>query len=131
MLVVDDDQVQRTIIGRIGAQAGFKVAVAAGFEEAAAMLKTQPFDCVTLDLGLGERSGALLLPVIANIGCKVPVVVISGAGEDLLEAMSVMSQSLSIDTEIFTKPLNLQRLRDTLTRYRENAALAKRMRRSA
>ncbi|MBS0533082.1 MAG: response regulator [Proteobacteria bacterium] len=121
LLVVDDDPIQRTIIARLGQQAGFKVTAAAGFDEAAGMLDKQVFDCVTLDLGLGERSGALLLPLIAKTGYNLPVLVISGADDHLLEATTLMSKSLQIDARVFAKPLDLSGVRDTLTKLRQQA----------
>lgn len=122
LLVIDDDEVQRTIISRIGDQVGFSVDGAANFEAASSLLRSRPFDGVTLDLGLGDRSGALLLPVIARIGYKVPVLVISGASAQVLEATSVMSHALDIDAHIMAKPLDLPRLREALTRMRQAAA---------
>lgn len=122
LLVIDDDQVQRTIISRIGDQVGFDVEAAATFETASDLLRSHAFDGVTLDLGLGDRSGALLLPVIAQVETRVPVLVISGASAQILEATSVMSHALQIDAEILAKPLDLPRLREALTRIRQAAA---------
>lgn len=128
LLVVDDDMVQRTIISRLGGQAGFIVTAVPTYEEASTLLQSRRFDCITLDLGLGERSGALLLPLIARLGYRIPVVVISGADEQLLEAMSVMSHSLQIDAEVCAKPLNLRGLRETLTKYRTQASTTRGLR---
>lgn len=125
LLVIDDDAVQRTIISRMGAQAGYKTETAATFDAASDLLHAQRFDCVTLDLGLGDRSGALLLPLIARIGYEVPVVVISGASEKLLDAATVMSHALQIEAEVMTKPLNLPRLREALARLRHEAAASR------
>jgi DNA-binding NtrC family response regulator len=125
LLVIDDDNVQRTIISRVGAQAGFKVESAATFESASGFLHSLRFDCVTLDLGLGDRSGALLLPVIARVGYRLPVIVVSGASQQLLDATSVMSHALQIEAEMMTKPLNLPRLRESLGRVRLQAVAAR------
>ncbi|RDV05311.1 response regulator [Undibacter mobilis] len=125
LLVIDDDSVQRTIISRIGGQAGFNVESAATFDAANGLLTSLRFDGVTLDLGLGDRSGALLLPVIARVGYRLPVLVISGATQQLLDATSVMSRALEIDAEILAKPLNLPRLRECLARFKLQAATAR------
>ena len=121
LLVIDDDTVQRTIISRIGAQAGFTVEAAGTFEAASGFLHSLRFDCVTLDLGLGDRSGALLLPVIAKVGYPLPVIVVSGASQQMLDATSVMSHALQIEAEVLTKPLNLPHLRTSLARIRMQA----------
>ena len=96
--------------------------MAARFEEAAQLLEARSFDCVTLDLGLGDRSGALLLPLVARTGYHLPVLVISGADEYLLEATTTMSKSLQIDARVFAKPLDLKALREAFGRLRQHAA---------
>ncbi len=121
LLVIDDDTVQRTIIARIGTQAGFRVESAGTFEAASGFLHSLRLDCVTLDLGLGDRSGALLLPVIAKVGYPLPVIVVSGASQQMLDATSVMSHALQIEAEVLTKPLNLPHLRTSLARIRMQA----------
>ena len=66
LLVIDDDIIQRTIISKIGAQAGFAVTAVATFSDAAKLLTGSKFDCVTLDLALGSQSGVLLLRTIVD-----------------------------------------------------------------
>ncbi|HWK96153.1 MAG TPA: response regulator [Pseudolabrys sp.] len=122
LLVVDDDPIQRTIIGRLAQQAGYNVTTAARFENAVQLLEGRFFDCITLDLGLGDQSGALLLPLIAKAGYHLPVLVISGADEHLLEATTAMSKSLQIDARVLAKPLDLKALRETFGRLRQHAA---------
>ncbi|MCA9887800.1 MAG: response regulator, partial [Anaerolineae bacterium] len=121
LLVIDDDLIQRTIIGKIGQQAGFRVVMAGTFEDAADLLKSRRFDSLTLDLSLGEKSGALLLPIIAHLGYRLPVIVISGVEDHVLRATTEMSRILSIETLPFSKPLNLVKLREALLKQRDNA----------
>lgn len=121
LLVVDDDQIQHTIISKIGKQAGFEVTVASSFEEAAGRLKEHWYHCVTLDLSLGEHSGALLLRNIAESGYCTPVVVISGAIEHVLNSTVSMAQALKLDPLSLSKPLNLAALRAVLIQKRQSA----------
>ena len=121
LLVIDDDMIQRTIISRIGSQAGYKVVGAQSYEAAVDALTAQKFDCITLDLSLGEQSGALLLRTIVDTGNLVPVVVISGAEEHVLATTVKVAQSLGLDSIPFRKPLNLIEVRAALTRKREGA----------
>lgn len=121
LLVIDDDIIQRTVISKIGMQAGFMVEAASSFEEASRRLNTERFDCVTLDLSLGDKSGALLLRTIADGSNRVPVVVISGADEYVLNSTIAIAQSLGLDSKLFAKPLNLVELRNALIGKRQGA----------
>ena len=121
LLVIDDDLIQRKIIAKIGAQAGYEVVAAATFEDAELSLKTQRFDCITLDLSLGKQSGALLLRTIVDSGNQVPVIVISGADEHILRTTVNIAQSLQLESELLTKPLKLTELRNALARMKSGA----------
>ena len=121
LLVIDDDLIQRKIIAKIGAQAGYEVVAAATFEDAESCLKTQRFDCITLDLALGKQSGALLLRTIVDSGNRVPVIVISGADEHILRTTVNIAQSLQLESELLKKPLKLTELRDALARMKSGA----------
>ncbi len=121
LLVIDDDLIQRKIIAKIGAQAGYEVVAAATFEDAESSLKTQRFDCITLDLSLGKQSGALLLRTIVDSGNQVPVIVISGADEHILRTTVNIAQSLQLESELLTKPLKLTELRNALARMKSGA----------
>ena len=116
MLVVDDDRVQRTIIGKIGAKLGYDAAMASTFEIASELLRTEAFDIMTLDLSLGERDGVELLRLIAELKLNsMPIVVISGCEERLLKAASKVGQALDLTlTRCLTKPLNMDQVRDAL-----------------
>ncbi|MEO8318266.1 MAG: EAL domain-containing response regulator [Bradyrhizobium sp.] len=116
LLVVDDDLVQRTIIGKIGAKLGCDTIVASTFDIAAELLRTEAFDIMTLDLSLGERDGIELLRLIAD--CKLhamPIVIISGCENRILNSTRRVAEGLNLSlTSCLNKPLNLDSLRDAL-----------------
>jgi DNA-binding response OmpR family regulator len=114
LLVIDDDVIQRTIISKVGAQSGYQVDAAATYEEAETLLKGRQYDCITLDLSLGEKSGALLIRTIVDSGNRVPVIVISGADEHVLRTTVGIAHSLDLPCEPQSKPLNLAKLRMAL-----------------
>jgi len=58
LLVIDDDSLHRMVICRAAAKAGYLPAGAATCDEAAKMIRETAFDCITLDLGLGDRAGS-------------------------------------------------------------------------
>lgn len=121
LLVVDDDLIQRTIISKIGAQSGFDVTIAATFDEAASFLRRDKFDCITLDLSLGEQSGVLLLQTMVANGRRMPVIVISGAEQHVLNSTITIAESLGLNSQSLSKPLNLAELRSTLLIKRQSA----------
>lgn len=125
LLVVDDDLVQRKIIAKIGAQAGFQTAEASSFEEAETMLRAEQYDCITLDLSLGPRSGILLLRTMIETKNSVPVIIVSGATEQVLQTTLDVAVNLRLDAQTMHKPLNLIELRAILADKRTHAAGAR------
>jgi CheY-like chemotaxis protein len=119
LLVIDDDVIQRTIIARVGTQAGYETAAAASFAEAAQLLSRQSFDCVTLDLSLGRDSGVLLLDKMVETNNRAPIIIISGAEEHILNSTMKISESLGLQSQLLNKPLKLAELREALTQKRQ------------
>lgn len=79
LLLVEDDEANRLTLGALLEGEGFVVTEAASFAEAESRLRTESFDVVVLDRGLGGRDGVDLVP-IANASTKpVRIVVVSGA----------------------------------------------------
>ncbi len=116
LLVVDDDLLQRTVIGKIGSKIGFETVIASSFEQASGLLRSQSFDAMTLDLSLGEHDGVELLRLIAE--CRLnamPIVIISGCEERILNSTRRVAEGLALTVaSCLAKPLNLERLRDAL-----------------
>lgn len=124
LLVVDDDPIQRRVIAKIGAQAGHRALTASSLAEATEILASQRIDCLTIDLGLGADSGLDLFQLIVAQGRKIEVLIISGAGEDLLELTRSFAQKKGVELfDVFPKPLDLARLRASLARTRETCWL--------
>jgi len=121
LMVIDDDRIQRTIIAKVAAQVGFDVVPAATFDDAARLLEAGRFDCITLDLSLGENNGTPLLRKVRDSDPRTPVIVISGAARHVLEATVTIANSLGLDSLPLAKPLNLADLRRALTQKRQNA----------
>ncbi|MCW5703026.1 MAG: EAL domain-containing response regulator [Xanthobacteraceae bacterium] len=116
LLVVDDDVVQRSIIGKIGAKLGYDTMVASSFEGAAAMLQGGKFDVMTLDLSLGEHDGIELLNLIAERGLHaMPIIIISGLDERILSTTRKTAEALRLDVvDSLSKPLDPGALRKAL-----------------
>ena len=116
LLVVDDDLLQRTVIGKIGSKLGFQIVAVSSFEEASGLLRSESFDGMTLDLSLGEHDGVELLRLIAD--CRLnalPIVIISGCEERILNSTRRVAEGLALTVaDCLPKPLDLKRLREAL-----------------
>src|SRR6201995_5319089 len=113
LLVIDDDLVQRVIICKVGKTVGYECVPAASFHEALYLVQREVFDCITLDLSLGEHSGTQLLRNVAE-GCKAPVVIISGCGERVVNSTLRLATALGLKSRQIPKPLDLDALQAAL-----------------
>jgi hypothetical protein len=80
LLVIEDDPAQRQAIVELIGNGDVHTTAVAGAEEALERLKAEPYDCLVLDLGLGDMSGFELLEKIQADPqlTHVPVIVYTG-----------------------------------------------------
>jgi two-component system, chemotaxis family, chemotaxis protein CheY len=116
LLVIDDDSLHRMIICRAAAKSGYVPVGAANHREAVKLSQDSTFDCVTLDISLGDRGGAVtLLRHLAAVGCKAPIIVVSGCDDETLREILRLARSLKLNvTEPVPKPVDLSILRRML-----------------
>ena len=119
LLVIDDDYLHRKIICRVAAKAGYAPAGAGTYEEAAKLALENAFDCITLDLSLGQHGGTEMLHYLRGIGCKAPIVIISGCDQATVHETLRAAKSLGLDVrESVLKPVDLDMLRYSFERIR-------------
>lgn len=119
LLVIDDDNLHRMIICRTAAKAGYAPAGAASFEEAAQLVNDTAFDCITLDLSLGDHVGDEMLRHLWVIGCKAPIIIISGCDDTTCGESEKVAAALKLNIwESIPKPVDLSILRDSLERLK-------------
>jgi DNA-binding response OmpR family regulator len=128
LLVIDDDNLHRKIVCRVAARAGYAPAGAATYDEAAQLLQDDnTFDCITLDLSLGPHAGVEMLRHLWVIGCKAPIIVISGCDAAACDESVRLAKSLNLNIwESIRKPVDLTVLRywfEQLKTEREAAAV--------
>jgi two-component system, chemotaxis family, chemotaxis protein CheY len=128
LLVIDDDKLHRMIICRGAAKAGYAPAGAATYDEAATILQDGAFDCITLALSLGPHADAEMLRHLSGIGCKAPIIVISGRDDATCSETIKIARSLNLNIwETIRKPVNLGVLQywfERIKAERETAAAA-------
>jgi two-component system chemotaxis response regulator CheY len=121
LLVVDDDAAQRRLISVAARQAGHAVTVAQSCAEALTQLRNGRFDCVTLDLMLGDGDGIQVLQAIADAKCAGSVIMISGMDAAHRSAARSYARSLGIDLQSLPKPVDLAALRICLANLGKTA----------
>ncbi|CCE00434.1 response regulator [Bradyrhizobium sp. STM 3809] len=115
LLVIEDADVHLSILRKIATQAGFNTTGVSSVDAACAAIQNGHFDCVTLDLSLGERSGTEVLESLAKLKFRGPVLIISASEDDALYASVRIANFLDLNVyPPLSKPINLTLLRRTL-----------------
>ena len=126
LLVVEDALIHRTIISKIGDKVGFVTRTASSVEAAEALLRTQEFDAITLDLGLGEHVGVEVLRLLADLRSKTPIIIISVSDDSILDETCRIGRSLDLNIwKPLRKPIDLTRLREMLEQIKLCSGLHK------
>jgi two-component system chemotaxis response regulator CheY len=84
-------------------------------------LRERTFDCITLDLSLGEQSGIEILKLLAELRCRTPIIIVSGS-EDATCAETVRIGNL-LELNLcppIPKPIHLAVLRRTLVQIADD-----------
>ena len=111
------------LIVRAAENAGYETAQATSCSEAIERLRLEKFSCVTLDLTLEDGDGAGVMSQMAQSGCEVPVIVISGMDARSRSASRTLAKRLDIRVlQSFPKPIDLAALRISLANLRSAAA---------
>jgi CheY-like chemotaxis protein len=126
LLVIDDASIHRIILCRVGEKVGFESVGAASFEEAAKLLRESQFDCITLDLSLGNRAGVEVLHLLSVLKCQAPIIIISGSENAIRDETLKIGKSLNLNlcTPV-PKPVDLAALRESLVLIGQKADLNK------
>jgi EAL domain-containing protein (putative c-di-GMP-specific phosphodiesterase class I) len=95
-LVVDDDRAQGLIIASIAARHGYQVTNVNSFDAAAAALDGEPFQCITIDLSLGDHDGIEVLRLAARLAGTSRIIFISGCDDRILDAAVRMAEAIGV-----------------------------------
>lgn len=121
LLVIDDDTTPRMVIVRLAQKLGYATAEASTIAEAAALIATEKFDCMTLDLRMGGQYGTELLETMSRLQADVPVIVISSADDDERWEVLRLAALYGIRVTEVPKPLEIARLREVFEEIRDLA----------
>jgi two-component system NtrC family response regulator len=118
ILVVDDEPVQRELIGGFLKKQGFEVSLADSAERALELFRQDAFDLILTDQRMANMSGLDLLQAVHTINPETPVILVTAYGS--IEAAVAALKQGAVD--YLTKPVNLeellQRIRQVSDRYR-------------
>ncbi|MEC7520694.1 MAG: response regulator [Myxococcota bacterium] len=106
VLFVDDDLAMRQLAAEALGSAGLIVLPAKDADEARAHLSVLDFDCVVLDLCLGEVDGREILTELREQSPTLPVIVVTARTETTARAECLALGA----TQVFVKPLDLELL---------------------
>jgi two-component system chemotaxis response regulator CheY len=114
LLVIDDDPVHRMVISKVGEKAGYAITSVGSIDDAMVKIKQKKYDCISLDLSLEGKNGALLINDIAEHNRDAMLIVISGATAATREDTLVHALKLRLNVVEAPKPVDLADLRGKL-----------------
>lgn len=89
ILVVDDERAIRRLLGAAADRAGYRVIEAASAREALTALQIDKPEAVLLDLGLADRDGMELVPLVKAAGAALLVISARDATEEKVAALDL------------------------------------------
>jgi len=114
VLIVDDDEAVRALAKWVVEKAGYTAVTARDGDEALRVFKANPkqFCFVLLDLTMPRVSGSEVAAALYVLRPEVPVVIITGHGEDVMVAESQLGVA-----DFLQKPFGPDQLRAVLRRH--------------
>ena len=109
VLVIDDDQTSRTVIGIAVEEIGHQATYALDGEEAVQMIKANAYDVVFMDLAMPNKNGLLAIQEIIEEFPGTKIVAVSGKDTEMLER-AVEYGAL----KALTKPITPKQVLDTV-----------------
>lgn len=115
LLIVDDDKIHRIIYSTIAQKMDYAVDLAGSVAEARSALESHVYDCIVLDLILGDEWGRDVIDLLADVEKKPSVMLVSGAHEQLLAETLRHGRDLGVHMfDPVRKPVNMALIRGLL-----------------
>ncbi len=109
VLVIDDDQTTRAMIGTAVEEIGHQVAYALDGEEGVQMIKSSAYDVVFMDLAMPNKNGLIAIQEILEEFPGTKIVAVSGRDTEMLE------RALEYGAlQALTKPITPKQAQDTV-----------------
>ncbi len=109
ILVIDDDETTRAMIGTAVEELGHQATYALDGEEAVKMVRSKPYDVVFMDLALPNKSGLIAIQEILEEFPSTRIVAFSGKDPKMLERAEEYGALKAL-----TKPITPKQVQDTV-----------------
>ncbi len=121
ILIVEDEETQRTLLGGLLEKEGHAVAAAGNGSGAIDLFKNNPFEIVFLDYRLPDTDGLTLLKTFKEMNPEVDIIMITAFGtiENAVEALKAGA------TDYLTKPVDLDDLFFKIKKIEEKTHLVR------
>ena len=117
VLVVDDEEMLRSLLARILEREGYSVSTAAGGKQALAVLEKSDFQIMVSDVKMPEMSGFELLKAAKQKYPRLAVVMMTAFGDEY-----TVREALNLGAEGYvTKPFKSQDITSEVSRARQKA----------
>jgi two-component system chemotaxis response regulator CheY len=110
VLITDDSLLQRKTLAAIVTDAGHEVDTACNGQEALEKIKTNPPDCLLLDMLMPIMDGVQVLEQLESLGVKLAIIVLTA---DVQEWLKDRCLELGVTT-FLNKPVKQDQLRQAL-----------------
>ena len=115
LLIIEDDTSTSTAISKVAEKIGFIATVTASVEDASKLLRSERYDCVTLDLLLGKSSAVALIRSIAEGAPATPVIILTGSPNWMRDVAVSLGRASRLNLAAsMIKPINFAELRGLL-----------------
>ena len=111
ILIVDDDEMDGTLVRTLLAQEGHDTYLASDGDEALALCRGTPIDLVITDLQMPSVHGLELISLLRDLSPRPAIVAMSSTGEPQLDIASAVGAD-----EALSKPISHGDLLDTVRR---------------
>jgi len=120
ILVIDDDDLVRNMIGRMLERAGFEIMMAKNGREGLARFHTAPPDLIVTDVIMPELDGIETIMALRQAAPAIPIIAVSGGGKAHAMQFLDVAHKLGADL-ILPKPFRQADLVSAVTRLLERA----------
>lgn len=114
VLVVDDDELFRSMLTEMVGREGHQVSTATNGHEALKAVSLQRPDVVITDILMPEKDGIELIMELAQLGARIPVIAVSGGRRAISSDFNLESARLLGVCATLGKPFSREALRQAL-----------------
>jgi DNA-binding response OmpR family regulator len=117
LLVDDDDALRQSLAEQLALTGEFETEVGGFAAACLEIVRTRPFDCVILDVGLPDMDGRELCRLLRREGVRCPIIMLTGAGTEADTILGLDAGANDYVTKPFRIGVLLARIRAQLRQF--------------